>query len=48
MKKALGSSLRFNRDNGTMGSWETMPQQLQKARNHAAMVSVTDGAAQCS
>ena len=38
---------RFDRDMGNNGGWRTMEQKLQKARNHAAMVSVSDGAANC-
>ena len=40
--------IRFDRDAGNNGMWMTMDQKLQKARNHAAMVSVSDGAAQCA
>jgi len=40
--------IRFDRDKGNKGGWRPFDQKLQKARNHAAMVSVSDRAADCS
>ena len=46
--KRMNFLRRFDRDKGNKGGWRPFDQKLQKARNHAAMVSVSDRAADCS